>query len=93
MPVAHTYTDWRSKLADYGMRCAYCGIHKRETPEKRLFRDHVNPVTRGGTDHIENIVPACWTCNGRKGSGRPGERAIDGASIPKPRIRKRHRTW
>ena len=29
--------------------------------------DHVVPVTRGGTDDLDNLVAACWPCNARKG--------------------------
>jgi 5-methylcytosine-specific restriction endonuclease McrA len=28
--------------------------------------DHVLPVTRGGTDDPDNLVTACWKCNGMK---------------------------
>ena len=42
--------------------CAYCG------ESKPLTRDHKIPITRGGTDDITNIVPACMRCNSRKGT-------------------------
>lgn len=28
--------------------------------------DHIVPVTRGGSDSPENLVTACWMCNGMK---------------------------
>jgi 5-methylcytosine-specific restriction endonuclease McrA len=28
--------------------------------------DHFYPRKLGGTDDIENLVPACWSCNGMK---------------------------
>jgi 5-methylcytosine-specific restriction endonuclease McrA len=28
--------------------------------------DHFIPKKRGGTDDFENLVPACWSCNGMK---------------------------
>ncbi len=28
---------------------------------------HALPVTLGGTDDIANLVPACASCNGKKG--------------------------
>lgn len=45
---------------DYCNRCAYCG---RELP---LSMDHVVPLSRGGSNIIENIVPACKSCNSSK---------------------------
>lgn len=41
--------------------CVYCGgvAHTR---------DHVIPLSRGGTNAPDNLVPACRPCNGEKGS-------------------------
>mgnify|MGYP003694126713 CR=1 FL=1 len=39
-----------------------------------LSRDHVVPVSRGGTDSWTNTVTACRSCNTRKG-GRSPEQA------------------
>ncbi len=64
---SHTVAEWREKVAEFGSRCAYC----RE--EKPLTRDHVVPISRGGTDDIENIVPACRSCNSRKNARSAAE--------------------
>ena len=45
----------------YNNRCAYCD--KKTT---RLTKDHVIPISKGGEDNMENIVPACWKCNASK---------------------------
>jgi 5-methylcytosine-specific restriction endonuclease McrA len=58
---SHTLEEWLAKLAEYGGRCAYC-------PSPADTRDHVIPLAEGGTDEIDNIVPACRPCNSRKGS-------------------------
>lgn len=36
--------------------------------ETRLTADRVIPLSRGGSNFIENIVPACGSCNSRKGT-------------------------
>ena len=41
-------------------RCFYC---KQELP---LTPDHAVPLSRGGSNSIENIIPACMSCNNRK---------------------------
>ena len=41
--------------------CAYCGAS--DTP---LQRDCVLPLSRGGRYTLDNIVPACRTCNASK---------------------------
>lgn len=53
---------FRSRIYDaWGGKCAYCG-----EPAKSL--DHVLPRHRGGLTVVENLVPACLSCNGHKGS-------------------------
>ncbi len=52
--------DWERLCQRYDQCCAYCG--KR----KKLTRDHIIPVTRGGQESIGNLVPACDTCNKSK---------------------------
>jgi hypothetical protein len=42
-----------------GKECVYCG-----NPADAA--DHVWPRTRGGWDVLENLVPACTSCNGSK---------------------------
>jgi 5-methylcytosine-specific restriction endonuclease McrA len=59
----HTTAEWMAKLAAFGHRCAYCGRGDVE-----LTRDHVKPLRRGGTNSMDNIVPACRPCNSRKGA-------------------------
>jgi 5-methylcytosine-specific restriction endonuclease McrA len=54
--------------------CQYCGrsqfvLRGRES----LTRDHLVPLSRGGTNDWTNCVTACSTCNTRKGNHLPGE--------------------
>jgi len=48
------------RLALFGHRCAYCGT------AGKMELDHLNPVSRGGDNDPENIVPACKSCNSSK---------------------------
>jgi len=43
--------------------CYYCG-----NISKDMKRDHKTPHSRGGSDDGTNIVPACRSCNSRKGA-------------------------
>lgn len=63
-PGSHTHAEWLAKIELYAGACAYCG--RTDAP---LCRDHVVPVAKGGTNDIDNIVPACRPCNSRKGAG------------------------
>lgn len=40
--------------------CQYCG---KSAPEVRLEVDHVKPVSKGGTDHLSNLITTCEECN------------------------------
>lgn len=44
--------------------CQYCGACG---PDVELEIDHVIPVSRGGTDDINNLKTACFKCNRGKG--------------------------
>lgn len=43
--------------------CWYCG---HDLDFERFDVDHVIPTSRGGGSEIENLVPACPSCNRRK---------------------------
>jgi 5-methylcytosine-specific restriction endonuclease McrA len=49
-------------MFEHGFACAYCG-----KTGVILTKDHVRPISRGGSDGIENIAPACSSCNSSKG--------------------------
>ena len=40
--------------------CAYCGAH---IDFKDMQVDHVMPLRKGGTDSLDNMLPACRSCN------------------------------
>ena len=60
---SHSIEQWNALLEKCGRRCTYCGRN-----DIGLTRDHVIPLTRGGSDDISNIVPSCRSCNSRKGT-------------------------
>jgi CRISPR/Cas system Type II protein with McrA/HNH and RuvC-like nuclease domain len=45
-----------------GFRCCYCGSSTEE-PDVILEVDHIEPVSKGGTDVIDNLVTSCQRCN------------------------------
>lgn len=55
-------------------RCQYCGRHISELkPRESLTRDHLIPLSRGGSNDWTNVVAACSPCNTRKGNRLPEE--------------------
>lgn len=56
-----TGRQWHGIKVAYGNRCAYC----RE--RRPLTIDHVQPLAKGGAHTAANVVPACQSCNSRKG--------------------------
>lgn len=59
---AFTAAEWHSLVAQYGGACAYCGA------TTALEADHRVPICRGGSNSIDNILPACRPCNRGKGA-------------------------
>jgi len=60
--VEHDLTDaqWIALMAAWG-GCAYCGA--TDTP---MQRDCVLAISRGGRYTLDNVVPACRSCNTSK---------------------------
>lgn len=60
--VEHDLSDeqWRALREAWG-GCAYCGA-----ADKPLQRDCVLALSRGGRYTLDNIVPACGSCNASK---------------------------
>lgn len=55
-------------------RCQYCGRVQLELkPRESLTRDHLIPLSRGGTNEWTNVVTACSPCNTRKANSLPSE--------------------
>ncbi|MCG6566517.1 HNH endonuclease [Tessaracoccus sp. ZS01] len=55
-----TPAQW-ADLVDAWGGCAYCGQHG--VP---LQRDCIHPISRGGRYTLDNVVPACGSCNASK---------------------------
>ena len=43
-------------------RCCKCG-RALSRDDKMFTVDHFIPISKGGTNDIENLVPLCWDCN------------------------------
>ncbi len=56
----YTAREWQQLKKKYNYTCLCCG--KRE-PDIKLTADHVIPLSRGGSNTIDNIQPLCITCN------------------------------
>ena len=59
--------------------CLYCGVHFEEV---QLSRDHVHPLSRGGSDVWANVVTSCKRCNARKGNALLDDMSMDLLALP-----------
>lgn len=60
---SHTHEQWIELKNQYGCRCVRCQKHESEV---KLTQDHIIPLSKGGTDYIDNIQPLCFSCNSSK---------------------------
>lgn len=55
-----TAEQWHNMKEDYNHICVYCA------QKKPLIMEHVVPLSRGGRHDIDNVIPACGSCNSKK---------------------------
>lgn len=55
-----TGKEWDKLIKKNEGRCAKC------KEKKKLTVDHIKPLSKGGSNYIENIQPLCIGCNSRK---------------------------
>lgn len=58
--------------------CQYCG---KKSPNVILHVDHINPVSKGGTNDLLNLITSCQECN----SGKSNRKIKDYSVIEKKR--------
>ena len=58
-----SYEEWQTIMRYFDHRCGYC--LEKAIP---LTQEHMTPLSRGGKHDVENVVPACMSCNNHKSS-------------------------
>lgn len=59
---SHSLEEWLDLCRNSDNRCLCCGR------KGKLTKDHIIPLSRGGSDYINNIQPLCVSCNSSKGN-------------------------
>lgn len=54
--------NWLHALKFFNFKCAYCGA------SGRIEMEHIIPTVKGGGYTPDNIIPACSSCNSKKGN-------------------------
>jgi len=80
--LAHGYIPPVSNAALFkrdAYLCLYCG---KTFAARHLSRDHVTPISQGGTDEWRNLATACRRCNNHKAGFTPEEAGMQLIAIP-----------
>jgi 5-methylcytosine-specific restriction endonuclease McrA len=59
--------------------CMYCG---GRFAARELSRDHITPLSRGGSDGWNNVVTACKRCNNHKAGRTPEQAGLALLAVP-----------
>lgn len=60
--ASYTTQQWDRCKKSFNNKCAYCG------KEELLQQDHFIPLSKDGEYTVNNIIPACKSCNTSKGN-------------------------
>ena len=72
---SYTTAEWEALLAQHD-RCPMCRrrweeIEPPPNRETAVTVDHIVPISKGGSNTIDNIQPLCFSCNSAKGNKLP----------------------
>src|SRR5690606_25348938 len=70
---SHTASDIKEILERQGGKCVYCSVKLKTKGKDKYHVDHIEPISKGGSDCRENLQILCPSCNIRKGSKCPIE--------------------
>ncbi len=59
---SYTAKEWLELVELHDGKCVACGV------KGKLTVDHVVPLSKGGTNFIDNLQPLCSKCNSSKGT-------------------------
>lgn len=62
-PGTCTEKQWLDKASYYFYKCKWCG---KQLDRNTCTVDHIIPLSKGGTNWVSNLVPACRPCNSSK---------------------------
>ncbi len=57
---SHTLAEWEALKKSFNNKCCNC------FSDRPLTKDHIVPLSKGGSDYITNIAPLCRRCNSKK---------------------------
>jgi 5-methylcytosine-specific restriction endonuclease McrA len=68
-----TLKEWQELKIQHNYTCKKCA---KKEPEIKLTRDHIIPISKGGTNLISNIQPLCLKCNSSKKDNIPNPDSV-----------------
>ena len=71
---SHTEEEWQERIEEQKRCCFWCDRYLFDLRGRFIgTKDHLTPLSRHGSDAIENIVAACRPCNSKKGARTEAE--------------------
>lgn len=67
----YSLQDIQLRFNDFNLTCSYCQCNLNVDKPRFKQLDHFIPLKKGGFDAMENLIPACITCNSSKRDSIP----------------------
>ena len=64
--AARAVAQWKAEFPDWELAPMEMLGRLRESAAV-ITRDHIVPISKGGSNRIENFQPLCYSCNSKKG--------------------------
>ena len=98
MPEPRISTSERARVLERAKGCCeYCQSQEQYSPDSCFSIEHIIPLSKGGTNTLDNLAFACQVCNNRKYTSIQAFDPVSQSTVPlyhsRQHSRAEHFAW